>query len=149
MSDLTPIMTREALDQFLRKVFPQISTYDNHYTILDIQSGLVQLALDPADQHVRPGGTISGPSLFTLCDYAAYYVILAHIGEVELTVTTNMSINFLNKPELGRLVCSARILKLGKRLTVIDCQVHDQNQLLVAQASGTYSIPPRSIPPRK
>ncbi len=143
MAELTPIMTREALTDFLDEVFPQISTNDNHYTILEISSGALQLALDPAEQHLRPGGTISGPSLFTLCDYAAYNVILAHIGKVELAVTTNMSINFLNKPEMGRLICTASILKLGKRLTVIDCKVHDQNQLLVAQANCTYSIPPR------
>lgn len=143
MTELTPIMTAEDLDQFLGEVFPQINTYDDNYTIIDIAPSVVKLALDPVDQHIRPGGTVSGPALFTLCDYAAYYVILAHIGKVELTVTTNMSINFLNKPQPGRLVCTASILKLGKRLVVIDCQVHDQNALLVAQATGTYSIPPR------
>ena len=142
MKPLELIMSTDALEAFLGDVFPQIRSYDNHYSILEMKSGTVRLALDPTDQHIRPGGTVSGPALFTLCDYAAYYVILAHIGKVELTVTTNMSINFLNKPKPGRLVCTASILKMGKRLVVIDCQVHDQDNLLVAQASGTYSIPP-------
>lgn len=143
MSAMQPIMTIEMLNTFLGRVFPQVNATGKHFTTLTIDQGLVELALDPSDEHIRPGGTVSGPALFTLCDYAAYYVILAHIGEVELTVTTNLNINFLNKPQQGRLICSARILKLGKRLAVVDCQVHDQNQLLVAQASCTYSIPPR------
>lgn len=87
---------------------------------------------------------MSGPTMFALADISAYLLILAHIGKVALAVTTNLSINFLNKPELGELKAEARLIKLGKRLAVCEVWIHSgDSDTLVAQATATYSIPPR------
>jgi uncharacterized protein (TIGR00369 family) len=96
------------------------------------------------DNDVRPGGTLSGPMMFTLADVAAYLLVLAHVGEVELAVTTSASIHFLAKPPPGDLLAAGRLIKLGKRLAV--CEIHIRsavNDALVAQATVTYSIPAR------
>jgi uncharacterized protein (TIGR00369 family) len=70
--------------------------------------------------------------------------VLAHIGPVALAVTTNLNINFLRKPAPGPLSCTCRLLKLGKRLAVIDASIFDEGgDNLVAHATATYSIPPR------
>ena len=34
------------------------------------------------DKHLRPGGTISGPSMFSLADLALYVAVLAQVGRV-------------------------------------------------------------------
>lgn len=95
-------------------------------------------------RHLRPGGTISGPTLMALADAAMYAAILAQIGKVALAVTTNLSINFLRKPQPGTLTAEARILKLGKRLAVGEVYLYcEHDEEPVAHATLTYSIPPQ------
>jgi len=106
-----------------------------------------------SDHLLRPGGTIAGPVMMGLADVAIYALVLANIGPVELAVTTQVSINFLNKPGQGDLLAEGRLLKLGKRLAVGDVVMYSEHgdpTHPVAQASATYSIPPpkyRSIKP--
>ena len=69
-------------------------------------------------QFIRPGGTISGPTMMALADFAMYVGVLASIGPVPLAVTINLNINFLRKPAARDLIAECRLLKLGKRLAV-------------------------------
>jgi uncharacterized protein (TIGR00369 family) len=141
---MTPVMTIDEVHAFLETDFPQIHTDGRVFTLSAIRNGGVTMMLDPSDRHLRPGGTVSGPALFTLADVAAYAAVLAHVGPVALAVTTNLTINFLRLPQPKRLVCDARILKLGKRLAVIEASIfQDDPDELVAHATATYSIPPR------
>ena len=142
--NLTPIMDRDALNRFLETDFPQIHTDGKVFDVTDVGPGTVVMRLDPNERHLRPGGTVSGPTLFALADVAAYCVVLAHIGPVALAVTTNLNINFLRKPEPGPLACACRLLKLGKRLAVIEASIFGADgEDPVAHATATYSIPPR------
>ncbi len=97
-----------------------------------------------AERHLRPGGTVSGPSMFALADVAVYLAILSRIGPVALAVTTNCSIDFMRKPAARTdLICDVRLLKLGRVLAVGDCLLRsDGDDRPVARASMTYSIPP-------
>ncbi|ANH03774.1 PaaI family thioesterase [Shinella sp. HZN7] len=142
--NLTPIMDRDALNRFLETDFPQIHTDGKVFDVTDVGPGTVVMRLAPNERHLRPGGTVSGPTLFALADVAAYCVVLAHIGPVALAVTTNLNINFLRRPEPGPLTCTCRLLKLGKRLAVIEASIFGADgEDLVAHATATYSIPPR------
>ena len=97
-----------------------------------------------AQKHLRPGGTVSGPSMFSLADVAAYLMTLARIGPQALAVTTNCSIDFMRKPASGvDLISDTRLLKLGRTLSVCDSIIYSEGQgQPVARASLTYSIPP-------
>ncbi|MDX1695424.1 MAG: PaaI family thioesterase [Ketobacteraceae bacterium] len=98
---------------------------------------------ETADRHLRPGGTVSGPTLMTMADTGLYAAILAQLGPVALAVTTNLNINFLRKPEPGLLRAETRLLKLGKRLAVGEVSITcNDNPEPVAHVTGTYSIPP-------
>ena len=88
-----------ALNVFLDRVFPQIADQVRVESV-DAQMLIARLRVD--DRHLRPGGTVSGPSMFALADVTIYLAILARIGEVALAVTTNASIDFMRKPEAGR-----------------------------------------------
>jgi len=105
--------------------------------------GRLVLRLAADQRYVRPGGTISGPTLFALSDLALYGAVMSVIGRVELAVTTSMTINFLRRPRPGRLDARCRLLKLGRRLAVGEVHVEDAEDNVVAHATGTYSIPPR------
>jgi uncharacterized protein (TIGR00369 family) len=141
--EVTPIMDPEALNRFLETDFPQLHTDGKVFEVMAVSPGTVTLRLTPNERHLRPGGTISGPTLFALADVGAWCAVLAHIGPVALAVTTNLNINFLRKPAPGPLSCTCRLLKLGKRLAVVDASIFDAGgEELVAHATATYSIPP-------
>ncbi len=98
-----------------------------------------------SERFLRPGGTIAGPIMMGLADAAVYAVVLSRIGAVELAVTTQLSINFLRKPEPCDVLAKASLLKLGKRLAVGEVVLYSEvsNELQpVAHATATYSIPP-------
>lgn len=102
-----------------------------------------RLRMDIGERALRPGGTVSGPTMFLLADTAIYVAVLASVGPQALAVTANMSINFLRKPPLQALIAECRLLKLGKRLAVGDVTIYSAGEdEPVAQATGTYSIPP-------
>ncbi|WP_135077031.1 PaaI family thioesterase [Terasakiella sp. SH-1] len=111
-----------------------------------IGDGEATLRLPFNDNMLRPGGTVSGPTMMALADACMYAVVLSAIGKVKLAVTTNFNINFMHRPAPGDLMAEGRILKLGKRLCVMEVTLHsDGHDEPVAHATGTYSIPPREI----
>jgi uncharacterized protein (TIGR00369 family) len=141
---MQPVMRVEEISEFLDREFPQIHAGGRVYAIDAISPGEAVVRLSANDMHLRPGGTVSGPSMMALADLAAYVVILAHIGPVALAVTTNLNINFLRKPEPGDLVATCKLLKLGKRLAVTECGIGGEGEEdYVAHATATYSVPPR------
>jgi uncharacterized protein (TIGR00369 family) len=94
------------------------------------------------DRHGRPGGTVSGPIMMMLADTAAWMAILAQIGPVLLAVTTSLHIDFLRKPELTDLVARGTVLKLGRKLAVVDIAIYSKGRdEMVAKAQVTYAIP--------
>ena len=138
---MTLKMTREALTTFVDGVFPQVK---GEFTIEALDADGIQVRLNVAEKHIRPGGTISGPSMFALADVAAYFMTIARIGPEALAVTTNCSIDFLRKPAAGvDLIAKTSLLKLGRQLSVCDVLLYSEGQEVpVARASLTYSIPP-------
>ncbi len=134
-------MTIAEVTAFLEKVFPQI---DNDFEILSLSADEVVVRMKIEDRHLRPGGTVSGPSMFALADVSYYIATLALIGPEALTVTTNCSIDFMRKPGSTNMIAKARVLKLGRTLSVGDVLLYSEGQAApVARANLTYSIPPK------
>lgn len=134
-------MNKDALNAFLDKVFPQVK---DDFWVEHVAPYEVTLRLRVGPQHLRPGGTISGPAMFGLADVTVYLMTLALIGPKALAVTTNSSLDFLRKPEAGRdLLAEGRLLKLGKTLSIGDVLLYSEGKdEPVARASMTYAIPP-------
>lgn len=141
MVELKPVMSAADIEHFLDTQFSEVHVDGRVFSVTDVSPAKTTLRLDPLPRHLRPGGTVSGPTLFTLADVCAYLVILAHIGPKKHTVTTNLNINFMHKPQPGPLHCVCTLLKLGKRLAVVNCEILDEEKTIVAQATATYSIP--------
>lgn len=135
-------MTVEELQAFLARDFAQVA---QDFVVEQADDAGVCLRLRVAERHLRPGGTVSGPSIFALADVAMYLAILARIGPVALAVTTNCSIDFMRKPAAGvDLLAEARVLKLGRTLAVGDVLVYSEGMAEpVARAGLTYAIPPK------
>ena len=134
-------MTAQELEDFLYSHFPEMD--ERLFCVEHVEANAARVRMHYHSGHLRPGGTISGPSLMSLADTAMYIVVLAMIGPVALAVTTNLNINFLRKPAPGDVIAHAKLLKLGKRLAVGEVTMLSENQSEpVAHATVTYSIPP-------
>lgn len=136
------VMDEAALQTFLLEAFPQVH---RDYEVLEVTADGVMVKLLTEERHLRPGGTVSGPSMFALADVGMYLAILSRIGPEALAVTTNCSIDFMRKPAAGvDLIAETRLLKLGRVLAVGDAMLRSEgSDALVARASLTYSIPPK------
>ena len=120
-------------DAFPTSIVPRVESADDESVVV------YQLA---TDQHARPGGTVSGPTMMLLADTAAWIVILAQIGPQLLAVTASLHIDFLRKPQLGDLMARGRLLKLGRTLAVVEVELFSRGHNdLVAKAQVTYSLP--------
>lgn len=135
-------MSVAELEQFLRAEFPQaFASGDIRVERADGETCLLRERY--SDRMLRPGGTVSGPTLMALADCAMYVVLLSAIGPVGLAVTTNLNINFLRKGQAGQdVLAEAKILKLGKRLAVGEVTLlSGDSRDPIAHVTATYSIP--------
>jgi uncharacterized protein (TIGR00369 family) len=127
----------------LVRKFSQMAGGDSPNVIEDAWHGGCRVRRKFRESSLRPGGTISGPTMMALTDFSMYVAILASIGPVALAVTTSLNINFLRKPEQRDLIAEVKLIKLGKRLAVGDVAIYsDGEDEMVAHATLTYSIPP-------
>ena len=133
-------MDEAALMAFLESDFPQAK---DDFVVEEVTEGRLTMRLKVTDAHLRPGGTVSGPSMFALADVGIYLAILAMIGPKALAVTTNASLDFMRKPAAGKdMLCEVRVLKLGRVLAVCDALLYSEGQAEpVARANMTYSLP--------
>ena len=135
-------MTLDEVRAFIATEFPQMADV---YRVDAIAPMWAQASMVPDNRHLRPGATVSGPTIFGLVDCGAYFALMATIGPEALAVTTNASIDFMRKPVAGKaLVAEVTLLKVGRVLAVCDVAVRsDGSDALIARATLTYSIPPK------
>jgi len=141
---MAPVMTAEEITSLFDVEFPQLKKYeDDAYCLEEVFEMGARMRLKTTERHLRPGGTISGPSMMFLADVAIYCAILGQIGPKSITVTTNLNMNFLRRPPFADLIGEAKILKMGKRLVVCECSlISAETNQLVGHVTATYSIPP-------
>jgi uncharacterized protein (TIGR00369 family) len=132
------LMDADALNRFMSEAFDS----PRAYVVESVTEGWLLARVPHASIGLRPGGTVSGPTLMGLADGAAYCLILAHIGPVALAVTSSLNITFLRKPRPAGVEAEATFLKLGRKLAVVDVRLRSEGDpALVAQAVVTYAIP--------
>ena len=137
------MMTVEELERFFLAEFPQVFHAESGLAIEAVWERGCRVRQAFRQRSVRPGGTISGPTMMALADFAMYVAVLAAIGPVPLAVTINLNINFLRKAAPRDLLAEAWLLKLGKRLATGEVTICSQGETEpVAHVTSTYSIPP-------
>jgi len=111
--------------------------------IEEVREGYARIRIPFQEKSIRPGGTVSGPIMMTAGDTAMYAAILGTLGEVSMAVTSNLNINFLQRPDPCDLIAEGTILKLGKRIAFCEVGVRSEgSDELVAHVTGSYSLPP-------
>jgi uncharacterized protein (TIGR00369 family) len=127
----------DGIRAFFATAFPQAERFG--FAVDRIADDGITLSLPTTERHLRPGGTVSGPTLMTLADTAMYVAVLSQVGPEALAVTSNLEMHFLRKPSPGRLRAEARLLKLGRRLAVGTVEIFAETGEMVAYATVTYA----------
>jgi uncharacterized protein (TIGR00369 family) len=136
-----PVLDAAGVNALLRKAFPGAAPVA-FPTVTEVAPGRVKVVAPYRDGLLRPGGVISGPTLMSLCDTAAYALVLAHIGDQLMAVTSSLTMNFLRGAAPGDLHAEAEMLRLGRRNAVCDVRLWTQApDRLAAHATVTYAIP--------
>jgi uncharacterized protein (TIGR00369 family) len=137
-----PALNADEIATLLHEVFPQGFYPGSGLTIERVDYGDIRIRRAFQESHLRPGGTISGPTMMELADFAMYVAVFSAIGNQPLAVTTNLNVNFLRKPAQADLVAEAKLMKVGKRLAVGEVTIlSDGSEEPVAHVTATYSIP--------
>ena len=137
------VLSAKEIEQVLREEFPQRFHDESGLTIEEVGYGTCRVRRAYHANLIRPGGTISGPTMMELADFAMYVAVFSALGRVPLAVTINLNINFLRKPGQADLIAETRLMKIGKRLVVGEVTMRsDGEEDAVAHVTSTYSVPP-------
>lgn len=135
-------VTVAEFDEIIRDDLPWAFEIGMHSDSIDYGRAVLRLPFRAT--MLRPGGTVSGPTIMALADACMYAVVLSAVGKLKLAVTTSFSVNFLHRASPADLLAEGSILRLGSRLAVMQVVVHSEGHAEpVAHATGTYSIPPQ------
>ena len=138
-----PRITKAEVAELCEEALPWVGILG--LSVEEIGAGTCRVRMPAKDEFLRPGGTVSGPALMSLADYAMYVAVLSAIGRVELAVTINLTANFLRRPRPGAIIGDCRLIKLGKRLAYGEVALFSEGEEEagpVAHVTATYSIPP-------
>lgn len=136
-------LTLEEVSTLMKQHFPQVGDGGKLILIDSVADRQARLRLPESFEHLRPGGTVSGPAMVMLADVAVYVAILATLGDSALqAVTTSLNVNFLKRPAPGELIAEAKLLKVGRRLVVGEVAISDAGgETLLAHTTATYVLP--------
>ncbi|MFZ5721105.1 MAG: PaaI family thioesterase [Pseudomonadota bacterium] len=141
MAKLQPILDADGVNALLRRAFPGLDQAQT-MTVTAVSPGRLAMTAPYREGILRPGGVISGPTLMSLADSAAYALVLAHVGDQLMAVTSQLNMSFLRGARPGDIHAEAEMLRLGRRLAVCDVRIWTEGpDRLAAQANVTYALP--------
>lgn len=138
-----PTLTVAEITHLVAQHFPQLGPPGKRIVIEAAGPGTAVVRMRAGEDMLRPGGTVSGPAMFTLADVGIYIAILGVRGPAALeAVTSNLSISFLARPAPRDLIAHVELLKIGRRLAFGAVALYSDGQAaMVAHATATYAMP--------
>lgn len=141
MAKPAPVLDADGVNALLRRAFPG-ANQAAAMNVVSVEAGRIHMVAPYREGLLRPGGVISGPTLMSAADSAAYALVLAHVGDQLMAVTSQLSISFLRGAKPGDIHADAELLRLGRRLAVCDIRIWTEGpERLAAQANVTYALP--------
>lgn len=135
------IISKEAITHFMDTEFPQ-----SKCQVESVGNGVATVSRVVEFNELRPGGTVSGPTMMAVADIAIYVALLGTLGIVPMAATTSLNINFLRKPPShSRIIGKCQLIKTGRTLVVGEVSLFSEGLAEpIAHAVGTYALPPSS-----
>jgi uncharacterized protein (TIGR00369 family) len=131
--------TVDEVNELVAETFPAAA---DEFRCVDIGEGfaVARWAYDPALN--RPGGIISGPTQFTICDTALWYLSFTVVGLRPMAVTADLNITFLRPAVGGDLVARAELIRAGRARIFgqVRVWVDGAEDRPVVHATGNYAL---------
>jgi uncharacterized protein (TIGR00369 family) len=142
-----PLLTTDEVTRLIDEAFPEIHAGGRRIRIVSVAHNEAQVYLELDASALRPGGTVSGPTLFLLADFSIYVALLATLGPNAIqAVTSNLNITFLRRPEPADIEATARLIRVGRRLAYAEVALRSVGAPeVVAHATGTYAVPKGAV----
>lgn len=139
----TPALEAQTIDALIAAHFPHVHGGQKSFFIEEVTATTSVVRMKFHERHVRPGGTISGPAMFTLLDIAVWVAVMAALGEAGVdAVTTHCNMHFLAKPAARDMIAKVTLLRVGKRSSVAECALFSEgSEEMVAHGVAGYAIP--------
>ena len=127
--------TKQELDHALAS-----AAFAGHYgfTVHDFGDGFCTLEVPFQQGFERPGGIVSGPVFMAAADVAMWLAIKTRLGAADASVTAEMKTNFLGGAKKQDFLCTARVLKFGRRLVYGTAECVDRESRLLTHHTLTY-----------
>jgi uncharacterized protein (TIGR00369 family) len=150
MSTLSPVTSPLSVADVTRIIddaYPGIHAGGRRLVIESVADRAARVRLLLSERSIRPGGTISGPAMFTLADFSIYVALLATLGASAVqSVTSNLNITFLMRPEPTDVIAEVRVIRIGKRLSYSEVNLFSEGRPdAIAHATATYAMPPSTV----
>lgn len=110
------------------------------YRVLEVEEGRVMIGLDKTDHLHNPLGTVHGGIISLIADAAMSYSLSTTLDENELFTTIELKVNFLKAVTNQALKAEGKIIKRGSRISLLECNVTDEEDNLVAHSTSTCII---------
>jgi uncharacterized protein (TIGR00369 family) len=117
MAEIRLALDAQGVHDYLNEIWPEAL---GAWVIDELTASSARLRQSTSTTNLRPGGTVSGPTLMSLADSAAYVLVLGLLGRAALAVTSSLHIDFLRRPAPGELIAEATLLKLGRSLITMN-----------------------------
>lgn len=141
MAEPQPKLDADGVNALLQRAFPDAAP-EHMAKVVSVEPGFVTVKRAYDRGMLRPGQLVSGPNLMALADTAAYALVLAHVGDELMAVTSSLVINFLRGAKPGDLHARAELLRLGRRNAVCEVRLWTETpHRPAAQATVTYALP--------
>ena len=107
--------------------------------LVDLKPGEARLSIEMRDDLRQPSGVLHGGVTATLIDTAMAFAMLSLTGENEKTATIDLTVHYLRPHLNGRIECTAKVVRAGKRIFTISADVHSAEGKLISTAISTYT----------
>lgn len=107
------------------------------FTLTAIKPGEAVIELDATEAHFNPMGTLHGGVLCDIADAAMGLAYAANLDDGESFTTLELKINFLKPIWKAHLRAVGRVVKQGRTVGLVECDVTDDQGSLVARATST------------
>jgi len=107
--------------------------------LVDIKPGEAILQLKMRHELRQPHGLLHGGATASLIDTATAFALVSLLNEDDKTATVDLNVHYLRPVFEGKIVCTAKVVKAGKRLSTISAEVVNDEKKIVATALSTYT----------
>ena len=107
--------------------------------LVDLRPGEAAISIEMRDDLRQPSGVLHGGVTATLIDTAMAFAVRTRLALTEATATIDLTVHYLRPHITGTFICTAKVVRAGKRIFTVSADVHNAEGKLIATGLSTYT----------